>query len=86
MWKLSLYHTAVKIRRKIVKNGRSIFKENLQMCRRKEECDIMSDVCWIIEKAKEFQEGSQDCSKAVDCVDRVKLRNVLWKMGISGLF
>ena len=43
-------------------------------------------ICWIIEKAREFQKNIYFCfidyAKAVDCVDHNKLRKILQEMGI----
>ena len=45
-----------------------------------------SSICWIIEKAKEFQKNIYfyfiDYAKALDCVDRNKLWKILKEMGI----
>jgi len=45
------------------------------------------DVCWIIEKAREFQKNIYFCfidsPKAFDCVDHHKLWKILKKLGIS---
>ena len=44
------------------------------------------NICWIIEKAKEFQKTIYFCfigyAKAFDCVDHNKLRKILREMGI----
>ena len=49
--------------------------------------DQISNICWIIEKAKAFQKNiyfcSTDYAKAFDCVDHNKLWKILQKMGIS---
>ena len=48
--------------------------------------DQISNTCWIIEKAKEFQENIYFCfidyAKAFDCVDPNKLWKTLKEMGI----
>ena len=48
--------------------------------------DQISNICWIIEKAREFQENIYFCfidyTKAVDCVDNNKLWKILHEMGI----
>ena len=48
--------------------------------------DLMANICWIIEKAREFQKHIYFCfidyAKAFDCVDHNKLWNILKKMGI----
>ena len=44
-----------------------------------EETDQIANICWIIEKAREFQKNIYFCSidyaKALDCVDHNKLEN-----------
>ena len=49
--------------------------------------DQMANICWIIEKAREFQKNIYFCfidyAKAFDCVDDNKLRKILPKMGIQ---
>ena len=46
----------------------------------------IANICWIIEKAREFQENIYfwfiDYAKAFNCVDRNKLRKILQEMGI----
>ena len=48
--------------------------------------DQIANICWIIEKAREFQKNiyfcSIDCAKAFDCVDHNKLWKILKEMGI----
>ena len=46
--------------------------------------DQIANICWIIEKAREFQKniGFIDYIKAFDCVDHDKLWNILQEMGI----
>ena len=48
--------------------------------------DQITNICWIIEKAKEFQKNIYFCcidySKAFDCVDHNTLWEILQKMGI----
>ena len=48
--------------------------------------DQIANICWIMEKAREFQKNSYccfiDCAKAVDCVDHNKLWKILKEMGI----
>ena len=48
--------------------------------------DEISNICWIIEKAREFQKNIYFCfidyAKAFDCVDHNKLRKFLKEMGI----
>ena len=42
-----------------------------------EEPEVISNICWIMEKAREFQENIYFCfidyAKAFDCVDHNKL-------------
>ena len=46
----------------------------------------MADICWIIEKTREFQENIYFCftdyAKAFDCVDHHKLWEILKEMAI----
>ena len=48
--------------------------------------DQISNICWIIEKAREFQKNIYfsftDYAKAFDCVDHNKLWTILKEMGI----
>ena len=48
--------------------------------------DQIANICWIIEKAKEFEENTYFCSvdyaKAFDCVDYNKLWKIPKEMGI----
>ena len=48
--------------------------------------DQIANICWIIEKAREFQKNIYFCfigyNKAFDCVDHNKLWNILKEMGI----
>ena len=41
--------------------------------------DQISNICWVVEKTREFQENSYFCfidyAKAFDCVDHNKLKN-----------
>ena len=49
--------------------------------------DQIASICWIIEKAKEFQKNIYFCftdyDKAFDCVDHNKLWKILRERGIS---
>ena len=49
--------------------------------------DQIPNICWIIEKAREFQKNIYFCfihyAKAFDCVDHNKLWNILKEIGIS---
>ena len=48
--------------------------------------DQVANICWIIEKAREFQKNIYFCfidyAKAFDCVDHNKLWKTLKEMGI----
>ena len=46
--------------------------------------DQISNICWIIEKAREFQKNICfiDYAKAFDCVDHNKVWDILQEMGI----
>src|SRR5574337_592329 len=48
--------------------------------------DQIANICWIIEKAREFQKNIYFCfidyAKAFDCVDHNKLWEILKEMGI----
>ena len=48
--------------------------------------DQIANVCWIIEKARDFQKSIYFCfidyAKAFDCVDHNKLWKILKEMGI----
>ena len=48
--------------------------------------DQISNICWIIEKARESQKNIYFCfidyAKAFDCMDHNKLRKILKEMGI----
>ena len=49
--------------------------------------DQIANICWIINKAREFQKKIYFCfieyTKAFDCVDHNKLWNILTETGIS---
>ena len=51
-----------------------------------EEPDQIANMCWIIEKAREFQKNIYFClidyAKAFDCMDHSKLWKILQEMGI----
>ena len=46
----------------------------------------IANICWIMEKAREFQKNIYfcfiDCAKAFDCVDHNKLQKILKELGI----
>ena len=48
--------------------------------------DQIANICWIVEKAREFQKSIYFCfidyAKAFDCVDHNKLWKILKEMGI----
>ena len=48
--------------------------------------DQIANICWIIKKAREFQENIYFCfivyTRAFDCVDHNKLWKILQEMGI----
>ena len=48
--------------------------------------DQIANICWIIQKAREFQKSNYFCfidyAKAFDCVDHNKLWKILQEMGI----
>ena len=48
--------------------------------------DQISNIFWIIEKAREFQKSIYfcfiDCAKAFDCMDHNKLWEIIQEMGI----
>ena len=50
------------------------------------KAEEIANICWIIEKAKEFQKKIYFCfldhAKAFDCVDHDKLWKILQEMGI----
>ena len=47
---------------------------------------MLANICWIVEKAREFQKNIYFCfidyAKAFDCVDHNKLWKILREMGI----
>ena len=51
--------------------------------------DQIANICWLIEKAKEFQKNIYFCftdyTKAFDCVDHSKLREIIKKDGFNRL-
>ena len=55
----------------------------------RETRDQIANICWIIEKAREFQKSIYFCftdyAKAFDCVDHNKLWKILKEMGIPDL-
>ena len=52
----------------------------------RETRDQIANICWITEKAREFQKNIYLCfidySKAFDCVDHNKLWKILKEMGV----
>ena len=61
-----------------------MFKLDLEKA---EESEIKLPICWIIEKAREFQKNIYFCfidyAKAFDWVDHNKLWKILKEMGIQ---
>ena len=59
---------------------------SIQMFSLGESRDQIANICWIMEKAREFQKNIYFCfidyAKAFDCVDHNKLRKILKEMGI----
>ena len=53
--------------------------------KRRETRDQIANICWIIEKAREFQKNIYFCfidyTKHFDCVDQ----NKLWEIGIPNM-
>ena len=53
---------------------------------KEEEPEIIANICWIMDKAREFQKTIYFCfidyAKAFDCVDHNKLWKILKEMGI----
>ena len=52
----------------------------------RETRDQIANICWILEKAREFQKNIYfffiDHAKAFDCVDHIKLWKILQEVGI----
>ena len=48
--------------------------------KRRETRDQTANICWVIEKAREFQKNIYFCF--IDCVDHNKLWKILKEMGI----
>ena len=95
---LHSYHIASKVLLKIlqsrlqqyVKWELQIYKLDLKKAEKPEikpEIKIVN-ICWIIEKAREFQKKTYFCFinyvKAFDCVDHNKLRKILKEMRVPG--
>ena len=89
---LHSYHTLVKWCSKFSKPGFSntwtmnfqMFKAGFRKARGTR--DQIANICWIMEKAREFQKNIYFCfidyAKAFDCVDHNKLWKILKDMGI----
>ena len=62
-----------------------MFKLNLEKTE-EQEIKLPTSICWIIEKAREFQKNTYFCfidyAKAFDCVDHNKLWKILKEIGI----
>ena len=58
--------------------------------RKRRGTDQIANICWILEKAREFQKNTYLCfidyAKAFDCVDHNKLWKALKQMGVSDHF
>ena len=56
----------------------------------RETRDQIANICWILEKAREFQKNIYFCfihqAKAFDCVNQNKLWEILKEMGIPDHF
>ena len=92
MLTIRLLHSRPKLEKSCLKSCMLVFSimgiKNFQMSKlglEKEEEQI-ANICWIIEKAREFQKNIYFCfidyAKAFDCVDHNKLRKALKEMGI----
>ena len=61
-------------------------KKNLLSVHKKKQEGKDTNICWIMEKAKEFHKNTYFCfidyAKAFDCVDHNKLWKILKEMGI----
>ena len=73
-------------------------EEALQIAEQRKEAkgkgtrDQIANICWIMEKSRDFQKNiyfcfmlcakTFDCAKAFDCVDHNKLWKILQEMGI----
>ena len=59
---------------------------NLSLEKATETRDQIANICWIIEKAREFQKNIYFCfidyAKVFDCVDHNKRWKILQEMGI----
>ena len=62
-----------------------MFKLDLEKAEEPFVTDKIANICWIIEKSKEFQKNIYfcftDCAKVFDCVDHNKLWKILQEMG-----
>ena len=83
-------HTLAKECSKLSKSGfSSTWTVNLQMFKldleKAEEPEIVTNLQWVIEKAREFQKNICfiDDAKGFDCVDHNKLWKILKEMGLS---
>ena len=79
-------HTLAQKCSKFSKPGfKSMWTMNFQVMSRRTR-DQIANICWIIEKARDFQENNYFCfidyAKAFDCVDHNKLWKRLKEMGI----
>ena len=62
------------------------FKESILFRKGRGTRDQIANICWIMDKAREFQKNIYFCfidyAKAFDCVDHKKLWEILKEMGI----
>ena len=67
-----------------------MFKLDLEKAEEQRGRDKIANICWIIEKAREFQKNIYfwfvDYAKAFDCMDHNQLWKILKEMGIPGHF
>ena len=83
---LKLLHSCTHLTRQ--QSNAQILQSRLQAGSRKGRGtrDQIANICWIIEKAREFQKSIYFCfidyAKAFDCVDHNKLWKILKVMGI----
>ena len=88
---LCSFHMLARLCSKSFKLGFSQLESRTSTCtsqisKRQRTRDQIADICWIVEKAKEFQKNIYfcfiDCAKAFDCVNHKKLWKILKEMGL----
>ena len=96
------YHYTIALISHVCKVKLKIFQTRLQQYVNREFPDVqagfrkgrgtrdqMANICWIMEKAREFQKNIYFClidyAKAFDCVDHNKLWKILKEMGTPDL-